>query len=179
MDTDYSDRKHRLQPVLRAWPRRSAGSTRIELCKRNARLSARQVPKECRHRDGLLSRGHNDFILGHPKVCEMVQFLLHEKAPGDRGLNLRYFLAEIPSRKASVAVSWRLSRHHTAGPTEKMNHDYSGTAAFETERAWISGQRDRCRLKDLSAFLTICANVSPAGRLTRASSSCSVACSVV
>jgi hypothetical protein len=34
-----------------------------------------------------------------------------------------------------------------------------GTAAFETEKARISGQRDSCRLKDLSAFVTICANV--------------------
>jgi hypothetical protein len=37
----------------------------------------------------------------------------------------------------------------------------------------MSGQRDSCRLKDLSAFLTICANVWLAGRLT--SASCSVA----
>jgi len=44
--------------------------------------------------------------------------------------------------------------------------------SVETEKARMSGRRDSCRLKDLSAFLTICANVWLAGRLTSASCSC-------
>src|SRR5580704_17914819 len=56
-----------------------------------------------------VSCGNQDLILGHPKVCEMVQFRKYEKPLADRGLDLSYFLAEI-LQKSLLQLSRGLSR---------------------------------------------------------------------
>jgi hypothetical protein len=44
---------------------------------------------------GQVSRGNQDLVLGHSKVCEVVQFCQYKETFGDRGLNFRHFLPKI------------------------------------------------------------------------------------